>query len=168
MFFQLSKTTLHYHKLFKDVSKDELLKQSKFQILFSRKEAKPCYLVLFVFTQATLAPCRRTFCIRAKCSSLITGSASTRKSSVEIQRYDTASVMKFMLSCFMAEVPCITWLCFLQISIPAVTVTFIKKAKTALLVPNALVIETTCDQVRKENHICYPFCHKHERDSKII
>lgn len=36
----------------------------------------------------------------------------------------------------------------LQISIPVMTVTFIKKTKTALLVPNALVIETASYQVR--------------------
>lgn len=34
-----------------------------------------------------------------------------------------------------------------QISIPVVSVTFIKKTKTALLVPNALVIETKSYQV---------------------
>lgn len=37
---------------------------------------------------------------------------------------------------------------FIQISIPVVSVTFIKKTKTALLVPNALVIETKSYQVR--------------------
>lgn len=41
------------------------------------------------------------------------------------------------------------WLHLLiQISIPVVSVTFIKKTKTALLVPNALVIETKSYQVR--------------------
>lgn len=38
---------------------------------------------------------------------------------------------------------------FHQISIPVPSVTFIKKTKTALLVPNALVIETANSQVRK-------------------
>lgn len=37
----------------------------------------------------------------------------------------------------------------LQISIPVASVTFIKKTKTALLVPNALVIETTSYPVRR-------------------
>lgn len=37
--------------------------------------------------------------------------------------------------------------CNIQISIPVVSVTFIKKTKTALLVPNALVIETKSYQV---------------------
>lgn len=36
--------------------------------------------------QVTLVPCRETFCIRAKCSSLITGSVSTPKSLAEIPR----------------------------------------------------------------------------------
>lgn len=39
--------------------------------------------------------------------------------------------------------------CPSQISIPAMSVTLIKKTKTALLVPNALVIETPSEQVRK-------------------
>ncbi|KAF3849290.1 hypothetical protein F7725_015787 [Dissostichus mawsoni] len=108
----ISKTNLHYHKLFKDVSKDELLKQSKFQILFSHKEAKPCYLVLL-----HLRP---------------------------------AEGLLYQGKMFVSD----NWICFhskvfgrdTKISIPAVTVTFIKKAKTALLVPNSLVIETTCVQ----------------------
>lgn len=40
-----------------------------------------------------------------------------------------------------------------QISIPVPSVTFIKKTKTALLVPNALVIETASCQVRRARRL---------------
>ncbi|XP_024918236.1 GRAM domain-containing protein 2B-like isoform X2 [Cynoglossus semilaevis] len=91
---QLSKTNKHYHKIFKEVSKDELLRQSY-----------------------------------------------------------TCALQKDMLyqgKMFVSD----NWICFhsrvfgrdTKISIPAISVTFIKKTKTALLVPNALVIETTSDQ----------------------
>ncbi|GAA6219221.1 GRAM domain-containing protein 3-like isoform X1 [Lates japonicus] len=91
---QLSKTNAQYHKLFKEVSKDELLKQSY-----------------------------------------------------------TCALQKDMLyqgKMFVSD----NWICFhsrvfgrdTKISIPVMSVTFIKKTKTALLVPNALVIETSSDQ----------------------
>lgn len=51
--------------------------------------AKDC-----VCQQVTLVPCRETFCIRAKCSSPITGSVSTPKSLAEIPRYDPVTVIK--------------------------------------------------------------------------
>lgn len=38
--------------------------------------------------------CRKTFSIRAKCSSLITGSVSTPKYLAKIPRYDTLTVIK--------------------------------------------------------------------------
>lgn len=55
------------------------------------KKAKDCETVDLnvkdsLCRQVTLVPCRETFCIRAKCSSLITGSVSTPKSSAEIPR----------------------------------------------------------------------------------
>ncbi|XP_034094775.1 GRAM domain-containing protein 2B-like isoform X1 [Gymnodraco acuticeps] len=90
----ISKTDLHYHKLFKDVSKDELLKQSY-----------TCALQKDILYQGKMFVSDNWICFHSK-----------------VFGRDT------------------------KISIPAVTVTFIKKAKTALLVPNALVIETTCDQ----------------------
>lgn len=37
-----------------------------------------------------------------------------------------------------------------QIAIPVVSITNIKKTKTAILVPNALVVATTNDRVREE------------------
>ncbi|KAK5901153.1 hypothetical protein CgunFtcFv8_026051 [Champsocephalus gunnari] len=90
----ISKTNLHYHKLFKDVSNDELLKQSY-----------TCALQKDILYQGKMFVSDNWICFHSK-----------------VFGRDT------------------------KISIPAVTVTFIKKAKTALLVPNALVIETTCDQ----------------------
>lgn len=90
----ISKRNLHYHKLFKDVSKDELLKQSY-----------TCALQKDILYQGKMFVSDNWICFHSK-----------------VFGRDT------------------------KISIPAVTVTFIKKAKTALLVPNALVIETTCDQ----------------------
>ncbi|KAK1884612.1 GRAM domain containing protein 2B [Dissostichus eleginoides] len=90
----ISKTNLHYHKLFKDVSKDELLKQSY-----------TCALQKDILYQGKMFVSDNWICFHSK-----------------VFGRDT------------------------KISIPAVTVTFIKKAKTALLVPNALVIETTCVQ----------------------
>uniref|UniRef100_A0A3B4AWJ8 GRAM domain-containing protein n=1 Tax=Periophthalmus magnuspinnatus TaxID=409849 RepID=A0A3B4AWJ8_9GOBI len=84
-FLQLSKTNAQYHKLFKEVGKDEPLRQSK------------CH---------------------EKCLSLTTGSVFIPEFLVEILRLDK------------------------YIAIPVLSVTFLKKTKTALLVPNALVIET--------------------------
>ncbi|KAK5852299.1 hypothetical protein PBY51_023778 [Eleginops maclovinus] len=90
----ISKTNLHYHKLFKEVSKDELVKQSY-----------TCALQKDILYQGKMFVSDNWICFHSK-----------------VFGRDT------------------------KISIPAVTVTFIKKTKTALLVPNALVIETTCDQ----------------------
>ncbi|KAM9306288.1 GRAM domain-containing protein 2B-like isoform 3-T3 [Pholidichthys leucotaenia] len=91
---QLSKTNSHYHKLFKEVSRDELLKQSY-----------TCALQKDILYQGKM---------------------------------------------FVSD----NWICFhskvfgkdIKISIPVMSVTLIKKTKTALLVPNALVIETTNEQ----------------------
>ncbi len=56
----------------------------------------------------------------------------------------------------------------LQISIPVMSVTFIKKTKTALLVPNALVIETKSYQVRScSNSQFFTFEHERKSDSKL-
>ncbi|XP_029300480.1 GRAM domain-containing protein 2B-like isoform X2 [Cottoperca gobio] len=90
----LSKTNVHYHKLFKEISKDELLKQSY-----------TCALQRDILYQGKMFVSDNWVCFHSK-----------------VFGRDT------------------------KISIPAVTVTFIKKTKTALLVPNALVIETTIDQ----------------------
>ncbi|XP_069370055.1 uncharacterized protein gramd2b [Paralichthys olivaceus] len=91
---QLSKTNTHYHKLFKDVSKDELLKQSY-----------TCALQKDMLYQGKMFVSDNWICFHSK-----------------VFGRDT------------------------KISIPVMSVTFIKKTKTALLVPNALVIETTSDQ----------------------
>ncbi|XP_031173561.1 GRAM domain-containing protein 2B-like [Sander lucioperca] len=90
----LSKTNAQYHKLFKEVSKDELLKQSY-----------TCALQKDILYQGKMFVSDNWVCFHSK-----------------VFGRDT------------------------KISIPALSVTFIKKTKTALLVPNALVIETTSDQ----------------------
>ncbi|KAF0031708.1 hypothetical protein F2P81_016263 [Scophthalmus maximus] len=91
---QLSKTNTQYHKLFKEVSKDELLKQSY-----------TCALQKEILYQGKMFVSDNWICFHSR-----------------VFGRDT------------------------KISIPAMSVTFIKKTKTALLVPNALVIETTSDQ----------------------
>ncbi|XP_074473307.1 GRAM domain-containing protein 2B-like [Sebastes fasciatus] len=90
----LSKTNTQYHKLFKEVSRDELLKQSY-----------TCALQRDILYQGKMFVSDNWICFHSK-----------------VFGRDT------------------------KISIPVVSVTFIKKTKTALLVPNALVIETTNDQ----------------------
>ncbi|XP_030291843.1 GRAM domain-containing protein 2B-like isoform X3 [Sparus aurata] len=90
----LSKTNTQYHKLFKEVSKDEILKQSY-----------TCALQRDILYQGKMFVSDNWICFHSK-----------------VFGRDT------------------------KISIPAMTVTFIKKTKTALLVPNALVIETTSYQ----------------------
>lgn len=91
---QLSKTNAQYHKLFKEVSKDELLKQSY-----------TCALQRDMLYQGKMFVSDNWICFHSK-----------------VFGRDT------------------------KIAIPVMSVTFIKKTKTALLVPNALVIETTSDQ----------------------
>ncbi|KAM3599486.1 uncharacterized protein V6R79_006683 [Siganus canaliculatus] len=91
---QLSKANAQYHKLFKEVSKDELLRQSY-----------TCAWQRDILYQGKMFVSDNWICFHSK-----------------VFGRDT------------------------KIAIPAVSVTFIKKTKTALLVPNALVIETTCDQ----------------------
>ncbi|KAM9338492.1 GRAM domain-containing protein 2B [Symphorus nematophorus] len=90
----LSKTNAQYHKLFKEVSKDELLKQSY-----------TCALQRDILYQGKMFVSDNWICFHSK-----------------VFGRDT------------------------KISIPVVSVTFIKKTKTALLVPNALVIETASYQ----------------------
>ncbi|KAK7895889.1 hypothetical protein WMY93_021214 [Mugilogobius chulae] len=91
---QLSKTNAQYHKLFKEVSKDELLKQSY-----------TCALQRDILYQGKMFVSDNWICFHSK-----------------VFGRDT------------------------KISIPVISVTFLKKTKTALLVPNALVIETANEQ----------------------
>ncbi|XP_026028958.1 GRAM domain-containing protein 2B-like isoform X3 [Astatotilapia calliptera] len=91
---QLSKTNTQFHKLFKEVSKDEQLKQSY-----------TCALQRDILYQGKLFVSDNWICFHSK-----------------VFGKDT------------------------KISIPAMSVTLIKKTKTALLVPNALVIETPSEQ----------------------
>ncbi|XP_037341456.2 GRAM domain-containing protein 2B-like isoform X2 [Pungitius pungitius] len=90
----LSKTNGQYHKLFKEVRREELLKQSY-----------TCALQRDILYQGKMFVSDNWICFHSK-----------------VFGRDT------------------------KISIPAASVTFIKKTKTALLVPNALVIETISDQ----------------------
>lgn len=53
----------------------------------------------------------------------------------------------FLVCCFPADAFVVC-----QIAIPVVSVTHIKKTKTAILVPNALVIATENDKVRRSHH----------------
>ncbi|PWA26535.1 hypothetical protein CCH79_00001157 [Gambusia affinis] len=87
----LSKTNAHYHKLFKAVSKDELLKQSY-----------TCALQRDMLYQGKMFVSQNWICFHSKV--------------------------------FGKDI---------KISIPVMSVKLIKKTKTALLVPNALVIGTT-------------------------
>uniref|UniRef100_A0A3Q3W946 GRAM domain-containing protein n=1 Tax=Mola mola TaxID=94237 RepID=A0A3Q3W946_MOLML len=90
----LSKTNMQYHKLFKEVSRDESLRQSY-----------TCALQRDILYQGKMFVSDNWICFHSK-----------------VFGRDT------------------------KISIPMLSVTFIKKTKTALLVPNALVIETTSYQ----------------------
>lgn len=91
---QLSKTNAQYHKLFKEVNKDELLRQSY-----------TCALQKDILYQGKMFVSDNWICFHSK-----------------VFGRDT------------------------KIAIPVMSVTFIKKTKTALLVPNALVIGSTCEQ----------------------
>lgn len=91
---QLSKTNAQYHKLFKEVSKDESLRQSY-----------TCALQKDILYQGKIFVSDNWICFHSK-----------------VFGRDT------------------------KIAIPVMSVTFLKKTKTALLVPNALVIETTHEQ----------------------
>ncbi|XP_008421666.1 GRAM domain-containing protein 3-like isoform X1 [Poecilia reticulata] len=88
---QLSKTNAHYHKLFKAISKDELLKQSY-----------TCALQRDMLYQGKMFVSQNWICFHSKV--------------------------------FGKDI---------KISIPVMSVKLIKKTKTALLVPNALIIGTT-------------------------
>uniref|UniRef100_A0AAV2ISD9 TNF receptor-associated factor 2 n=1 Tax=Knipowitschia caucasica TaxID=637954 RepID=A0AAV2ISD9_KNICA len=91
---QISKTNAQYHKLFKELIKDEILKQSY-----------TCALQRDILYQGKMFVSENWICFHSK-----------------VFGRDT------------------------KIAIPVTSVTFIKKTKTALLVPNALVIETTHEQ----------------------
>lgn len=91
---RLSKTNVQYHKIFKEVCKDEVLKQSY-----------TCALQKDILYQGKMFVSDNWICFHSK-----------------VFGKDT------------------------KIAIPVISVTFIKKTKTALLVPNALVIETTNEQ----------------------
>ncbi|KAJ0057518.1 hypothetical protein NL108_009260, partial [Boleophthalmus pectinirostris] len=115
---QLSKTNAQYHKLFKEVSKDEPLRQSK------------CYLL----------KCIEENVFAHVCCVLVIGYTCALQRDILYQG-----------KMFVSD----NWICFhskvfgrdTKIAIPVLSVTFLKKTKTALLVPNALVIETAHEQV---------------------
>ncbi|XP_046904333.1 GRAM domain-containing protein 2B isoform X2 [Hypomesus transpacificus] len=91
---QLSKPNSHYHKIFKEISKDELLRQSY-----------PCALQKDMLYQGRLFVSENWVCFHSK-----------------VFGKDT------------------------KIAIPVASVIQIKKTKTAILVPNALVIATATDR----------------------
>lgn len=91
---QLSKTNAQFHKIFKEVSKDEPLRQSY-----------TCALQRDILYQGKMFVSDNWICFHSK-----------------VFGRDT------------------------KIAIPVMSVTFLKKTKTALLVPNALVIEATSEQ----------------------
>ncbi|KAM4809049.1 GRAM domain-containing protein 2B [Rhinophrynus dorsalis] len=91
---QFSKTNAHYHKLFKEVPKEELL-----------IESFTCALQKEILYQGKLYISANWICFHSK-----------------VFGKDT------------------------KIAIPVITITLIKKTKTALLVPNALVISTVSDR----------------------
>ncbi|XP_056146980.1 GRAM domain-containing protein 2B-like [Lampris incognitus] len=91
---QKSKTNAQYHKLFKEISKDELLRQSY-----------TCALQKDMLYQGKLFVSDNWICFHSK-----------------VFGRDT------------------------KISIPVLSVTLIKKTKTAILVPNALVVATTSER----------------------
>ncbi|XP_054613845.1 GRAM domain-containing protein 2B-like isoform X7 [Dunckerocampus dactyliophorus] len=91
---QLSKTDVHFHKLFKQVGRHEALQQSY-----------TCALQRDILYQGRMFLSQNWICFHSK-----------------VFGRDT------------------------KIAIPAASVTFIKKTKTVLLVPNALVIETAREQ----------------------
>ncbi|XP_055087571.1 GRAM domain-containing protein 2B-like [Periophthalmus magnuspinnatus] len=91
---QLSKTNAQYHKLFKEVGKDEPLRQSY-----------TCALQRDILYQGKMFVSDNWICFHSR-----------------VFGRDT------------------------KIAIPVLSVTFLKKTKTALLVPNALVIETANEQ----------------------
>ncbi|XP_066567440.1 GRAM domain-containing protein 2B isoform X2 [Amia ocellicauda] len=91
---QFSKTNAQYHKIFKEISKEELLRQSY-----------TCALQKDILYQGKLFVSENWICFHSK-----------------VFGKDT------------------------KIAIPVTSVTLIKKTKTAILVPNALVIATTTDR----------------------
>lgn len=91
---QLSKPNSHYHKIFQEISKDELLRQSY-----------PCALQKDMLYQGRLFVSENWICFHSK-----------------VFGRDT------------------------KIAIPVASVSHIKKTKTAILVPNALVIATANDR----------------------
>lgn len=72
-----------------------MLSPSDCETKFERKKSQPSQLSKTnaqyhkLFKEVTLVPCRKTFYIRAKCSSLITGSVSTPKFLAETQRFQS-------------------------------------------------------------------------------
>lgn len=96
--------------------------------------------------QVTPARCRKTSSTKDGCSSPTTGSASTPKCSAKTPRW-RRSLENLNPPWFCCFPPDAVTVC--QIAIPVMSVTHIKKTKTAILVPNALVIATANDKVRR-------------------
>ncbi|XP_040012017.1 GRAM domain-containing protein 2B isoform X2 [Xiphias gladius] len=108
---QLSKSNCQYHKIFKEISKEEQLRQSVLQLPLS-------HLTLFTWLSGYTCALQKDILYQGRM--------------------------------FVSD----HWICFhskvfgkdTKIAIPVVSVTHIKKTKTAILVPNALVIATANDR----------------------
>lgn len=147
---QLSKTNTQYHKLFKDVSRDELLIKSRYRIqIISHNVGKK-----WMCWAASLDVCVKGYTCALQRDILYQGKMFVSDNWIcfhsKVFGRDTKvrSLTQLRLCCGRLRHPDISMFPNHQISIPVPSVTFIKKTKTALLVPNALVIETASCQVR--------------------
>lgn len=106
--------------------------------------------------QVTPVLCRKTSSTRDACLSPTTGSASTPKCLAKTPRYWWYWWYWCCCPWSMVQTTCVsashlTMLFLGQIAIPVMSVAHIKKTKTAILVPNALVIATASDKVRRSD-----------------
>lgn len=115
--------------------------------------------------KVTRAPCRERFYIRVKCLSRTTGSVSTPKSLAGIPRLRSSPQLR--PCCSRVRRRDMSMFPNHQVSIPVPSVTFIKKTKTALLVPNALVIGMASCQVREPRR-SFPTFHVNKLNSANV
>lgn len=108
--FQSLRTNIQYHKVFKDISEDEHLRQSTYdQIDLVHLWLLLCYWscdMVHVF-QVTRAPCRRTCCIRGGCLCPRAGSVSIPKSSEKTRRWNLKTARKLRFVCLWKQNGCI-------------------------------------------------------------
>ncbi|XP_054629537.1 GRAM domain-containing protein 2B isoform X2 [Dunckerocampus dactyliophorus] len=142
---QLSKSNCQYHKVFKEISKDEQLRQSKFPKVGRGRS----HLLGLQWT--TLLHSRSCKCRGA--SQRRGGKGVCCRVCVCVCAGYTCALQKDILyqgRMFVSD----HWICFhskvfgkdTKIAIPVTSVTHVKKTKTAILVPNAVVIATAADR----------------------